>query len=90
MRKNNKKRDHMTNYGENPLNYRAGLRDCNDITLKGTTYATLIKALKKLGNIDCRKTHAKQFIASEFRPGSFGYFYWNKQTGSLDAWIEWN
>lgn len=70
-------------------NYRAGIKDQNDIVVKGSTFTALQKNLKKMAGINCKSTHRRQFISSEFKPGAWGVFYWNKKTCGLDAWIEW-
>ncbi len=70
-------------------NYLAGSATEDCIEVNGSTYQAKVRNLKKSYGIDCRKTHKKEFITSELRDGSFGYFFWNRQTGSLDAWIEW-
>jgi len=69
--------------------YRAGIGETNEVQVQGSTFGSLIKNLKKIGNIDCRKTHKREVIFSEFREGAWGIFFWNRHTCALDAWIEW-
>jgi hypothetical protein len=69
--------------------YKAGINEQSNIVLSGSTFASKIKNLKKMANINCRSTHLKQTIFSEFRRGSFGYYFWNRSTGCVDAWIVW-
>lgn len=70
-------------------NYRAAIKEQNNVDIKGRSFGSKIRNLKKLANINCKTTHIRQTIFSEFYPTLWGIFYYNKKTGSLDAWIEW-
>ena len=70
-------------------NYRAGIGEENGVKISGTTFGSLIRNLRKVAKIDCRSTHKEEVIFSEFRQGAYGIFYWNRHTGALSAWIEW-
>lgn len=72
-----------------PSSYRAGLGDENGIVLKSKTFQSQIREIKRMGHIDCRSKHTKQYISSEFREGAWGVFFWNRSNCALDAWIEW-
>jgi len=69
--------------------YKAGIKDTNDIIIPGTTFASLQKNLKKMANINCKTTHTREVIFSEFKQGAWCVCFWNKKTCWLDAWIEW-
>ena len=72
------------------ISYRAGIKDENGVKIKAHTRSVggLIRGLKKQAGIDCRSVHNKQVIFSEFVPGAWGIFFYRKENGHLDAWIE--
>lgn len=58
------------------------------VEIRARTIRALVEKLKKATGINCRTTHAKQIVFSEFRTGAYGIYFWHKYTGRLNAWIE--